>query len=81
MFDRYEVTNPAPDVTVTGWHAVTGWDTWVTSMCPGCQAWQVDEPPQPDDDAAAVFTDALHEHRAECPALDMFAGLAGIPPG
>lgn len=50
-------------------------------VCSGCQRWQVEFEvggmgwgPQVED-AEVLAT----EHRAECPALDMLAGFAGVP--
>lgn len=46
-------------------------------MCPGCQNWSIEI----RYDHTAIFTGALeaaNEHRNECPALDMLAGLRGL---
>lgn len=70
------------------WYRHMGRECCDIRVCPGCWLWQVEY----DADGLNVRLDDLNaelpadcaadladEHRTECPAFDMLAGLAGVP--
>lgn len=55
---------------------------WLAYLCPGCQSWQIQysnewtyDDPADILDAMDLAEDEAEAHRAECPTLDMLAGL------
>lgn len=85
--DRWEVDPPGWEPQ---WYRHMGHGCRDIRVCPGCWSWQVEYDADGlnanlDDLNAELPVDCAAElanqHRAECPAFNMLAGLAGVPVG
>lgn len=75
LMDSHKVPASRYLIAVLNRKRITGWRE--VHLCPGCGAWSLEAPAGFGSGVEmAQAEEAANDHRAECPAFDMLAGLA-----